>query len=570
MMSCRTTTQFLKNHIINRRLLINSFKYQCLFIINQSYSTLSNKNHSALHDQTHLNGDQVHYAMKLKSLANLTEPIYPSTVSSSNLYSQSEFIAEFDSICQSGMWLDESHTSAIVGRIVLRRDASKNLIFLVIERDGIQVQAVMNKQHWPSTFGENHFQILSGAIGLGDIIYVKGVPGRTKSGQLSIRATCLKMLSPCLHIYPKKHVLLEDENIRYRQRYLDMLVHRSTVDLFLKRSKIIRTIRSFFDTREFVEIETPVLSLMAGGANAKPFTTRMDVMNLDLQMRIAPELYLKQLVIGGIGRVYEIGKQFRNEGIDKTHNPEFTTCEFYMAYGTFDQAMELTENLFRDVATKVNGSTIVEWETADGQIHQIDFSQPFKRIEIIPELEKALGVTLPNVNDQSSMETLLQLCNERNIVVQKPFTLPRILDKLISELIEPKCIDPTFVVGHPVCMSPLAKSGENPELADRFELFVGTKELANAYMELNDPAEQRRRFASQRMARDQGDVEAQPMDESFCLALEYALPPTVGWGLGIDRFCMLMTGTKRIKELIAFPILKPLEHTTEPSVNQPK
>ncbi|OAJ42100.1 hypothetical protein BDEG_25601 [Batrachochytrium dendrobatidis JEL423] len=434
------------------------------------------------------------------------------------------------------MWLDESHTSAIVGRIVLRRDASKNLIFLVIERDGIQVQAVMNKQHWPSTFGENHFQILSGAIGLGDIIYVKGVPGRTKSGQLSIRATCLKMLSPCLHIYPKKHVLLEDENIRYRQRYLDMLVHRSTVDLFLKRSKIIRTIRSFFDTREFVEIETPVLSLMAGGANAKPFTTRMDVMNLDLQMRIAPELYLKQLVIGGIDRVYEIGKQFRNE----------------------------------DVATKVNGSTIVEWETADGQIHQIDFSQPFKRIEIIPELEKALGVTLPNVNDQSSMETLLQLCNERNIVVQKPFTLPRILDKLISELIEPKCIDPTFVVGHPVCMSPLAKSGENPELADRFELFVGTKELANAYMELNDPAEQRRRFASQRMARDQGDVEAQPMDESFCLALEYALPPTVGWGLGIDRFCMLMTGTKRIKELIAFPILKPLEHTTEPSVNQPK
>ncbi|KAH6569961.1 hypothetical protein BASA50_002997 [Batrachochytrium salamandrivorans] len=503
--------------------------------------------------------DEEYHALRMQQLSLLNENPYPLAVDPSHLYSHPAFISTFDDLCQPPeTWLDDSYQASITGRVVLRRDASKNLIFLVIERQGIQVQAIMNRRVWPVEQWDA-FSTLSNAIGLGDIVFIHGQPGRTKAGQLSLRANSVVILAPCLHFYPKKHVLLLDENVRFRQRYLDMLVHPNTVQVFKKRSKIITEIRSFLDRRDFIEIETPVLSATSGGANAKPFKTRMDAMKLDLEMRIAPELYLKQLVIGGIERVYEIGKQFRNEGIDKTHNPEFTTCEFYQAFGTVEGAMKLTEDMIREIAQSVNGSTIVSWEASDGLMVEIDMSPPFRKIAILPALEEALGQSLPDVNDPASISQLLEICKEKNITLRAPFTVPRILDRLISHFIEPRCVQPTFLTGHPICMSPLAKAGTQEGIADRFELFIGTKELANAYLELNDPVEQRRRFVAQRLQRDQGDMEAQSMNEEFCVALEYGLPPTVGWGLGIDRMCMLLTQSTRIREVIPFPILRPIE-----------
>eukprot|EP00842_Homolaphlyctis_polyrhiza_P000402 jgi/Hompol1/1362/HPOL_002695-RA len=465
--------------------------------------------------------------LRLSQLARLTASSYPHAIpnTTARIVSQQDFVAEFDSRCSENQaWLT-NEAIAIIGRVVLRRDAGRNLVFLVLERNGARLQAVLNRKHWPESSDNQAFDDISAAISLGDVVFAQGCPGRTKSGELSLRLTSLHVLAPCLHRFPKKNTFIADENIRFRQRYLDMLVNETTVPTFLARSKIIRGIRSFLDSRGFVEIETPILSSIAGGANARPFKTRMEAMDLDLEMRIAPELFLKQLVIGGIERVYEIGKQFRNE----------------------------------ELAKSATGAAQVPWIHSNGETHTIDFEPPFKRIDIIPTLEKTLGIKLPDPNDPASIDPLLKICASNQIHVSKPHTLPRIIDKLVSELIEPQCLQPTFLIGHPISMSPLAKEGSVKGITDRFELFVGTRELANAYLELNDPFEQRQRFAMQMLDRDQGDAEAQPMDEAFCVALEHGLPPTVGWGLGVDRLCMLLTQSTRIRDVIAFPVLKPDE-----------
>ncbi|KAI8927107.1 hypothetical protein BC831DRAFT_453954, partial [Entophlyctis helioformis] len=483
-----------------------------------------------------------------------TGRMYPLLPDADSVVSLSDFRARFAHRCEATQWLDDEQAS-VTGRVTVRRDSGKHLVFLGIERNGHSLQVLINRKFWSAAAD---FATFVDALGVGDVIHVRGVPGRTRTGELSIRAQSIDILAPCLHRFPKKNSITND-NLRFRQRYLDMLANDKTIATFMTRSKIIREIRSFLDNRGFVEVETPILSPMAGGANARPFRTRMEALDMDLELRIAPELYLKQLVIGGMEKVYEMGKQFRNEGIDVTHNPEFTTCEFYEAYTTLPRVMSLTQEMLQSIVVSAAGSSTVPWVSPSGETHTIDFSKPFECIDITTALEAAIGQPLPDLNDNASIPALLQICSEKHIHVRRPHSLARIIDHLVSELIEPQCIQPTFLMGQPLSMSPLAKEGNRPGITDRFELFIGTKEYANAYVELNDPFEQRRRFSLQKADKDLGDDEAQSMDDAFCVALEHGLPPTVGWGLGVDRLCMLVTGSPRIRDVIPFPVLKPEE-----------
>ncbi|KAI8849135.1 hypothetical protein BC829DRAFT_362100, partial [Chytridium lagenaria] len=437
------------------------------------------------------------------------------------------------------------------GRVVSRRDAGKKLVFLDIERNNTKLQAVLKS----SMMGPETFQA-SPQISIGDVIHVQGFPGKTPSGQLSIFAKSFSMLAPCLHRLPN---VLSDSETRSRQRYLDMIVNKHSIDTIKVRSKIISTIREFLNSREFIEVETPILASQAGGANARPFSTVMNANEMKLEMRISPEIYLKKLVIGGLDKVFEIGKQFRNEGLDPFHNPEFTTCEFYQAYATIDDMVAITEDLLRSISLKVLGTTKVKMPGGfSGDGTEIDLDLPFKRIDILPTLEARLELKLPDFTgpEEDIVRRLLEICSERCIPCPGPKTIPRLLDRLISEFIEPDCVSPTFLFGHPSIMSPLAKDGDSPGVSERFELFIGGKEIVNAYSELNNPLLQRSKFQNQVKDRTAGDVEAHPMDESFCTALEYGLPPTAGWGLGVDRLCMFFTGCRRIRDVIPFPILK--------------
>ncbi|KAJ3318103.1 hypothetical protein HDV06_000829 [Boothiomyces sp. JEL0866] len=430
---------------------------------------------------------------------------------------------------------------SVCGRVKSKRIQGKNLAFIDLVRNQEILQVVL-KRDQVELFDKNH-------IGIGDVYRFDGVVQDTRKGQTSLYATKFKLLAPCLHRIPEE---LKDDNTKHRLPWLNFLVDQEAVNNLQKRFKAINYLRGFLHKQGFIEIETPVLSVQSGGANAKPFKTHLNTFELDLEMRIAPELYLKQLIIGGFDKIFEIGKQFRNEGIDATHNPEFTTCEIYQTYTTVDNMMAMTENLFRNIFQEINGkqSTVI---TIEEKEVEIDFSKPFSRIHIVPKLESLVG-KLPPL-DNESIPQLLDVCKVNGITIPFPQTLPQILDKMVSELIEPLCIQPTFLIGHPKAMSPLSKC-EN-DIADRFELFIGRKEYVNSYSELNDPEEQLKRFQSQQEDRNKGDGEAQQLDSNFCKALEYGLPPTVGWGLGIDRLVMLLCGTRRIRDVIAFPIIKP-------------
>ncbi|KAJ3300397.1 hypothetical protein HDU76_006090 [Blyttiomyces sp. JEL0837] len=416
----------------------------------------------------------------------------------------------------------ESNEIDIAARVLSRRDASRKLVFLDVKQLSSQTQIVLKRDAYTGNDWEAIYQTLS----IGDRIHVRGCPGRTPAGQLSIRAKQIEILAPCLRRLPKPETL-SDMETRARQRYLDMLVNAKSFQTILQRSKLISYIREFLASRNFVEVETPILSAQAGGANARPFTTHMNALDADLQLRIAPELFLKQLVIGGLDRVFEIGKQFRNEGVDATHNPEFTTCEFYQAYGDLESVAALTQELLSGAALAITGSTIVQIQSLDSQeTISIDFSQPFKRMNVVSELEKRLGTQLPSLDSEGALEELLAICNKRNINCGSPITIPRLLDSLISELLECECVEPTLLWGHPSVMSPLSKDGEQKGVSERFELFIGGKEYVNAYLELNDPNEQRHRFELQQKDKEKGDTEAQELDGAFCEALEYGLPPT--------------------------------------------
>ncbi|RUS30284.1 hypothetical protein BC938DRAFT_479613 [Jimgerdemannia flammicorona] len=408
-----------------------------------------------------------------------------------------------------------------------------------------------------------------------------GVPGKTNIGQMSVFITRrLELLSPCLHNIPRAGL---KESVRTPKYQLPYYVgeafseqasrpvgkprphpHPENTDqgMLLIGFHVIKFIRHYLDSHDFLEVETPVLSVLAGGANARPFLTHANAMGIDMYLRIAPELYLKQLVIGGLDRVYELGKQFRNEGVDADHNPEFTTCEFYQAYGNLETLIDITEGMVADMVHTVTGSYEVPFSHPGSDPVILNFSGPFRRLDVVDELERKLGQPLPNLDKTESVDPLMALCHAHHVYVPEPHTVSRIVDKLISHFVEPECVQPTLLMGHPVVMSPLAKAIKDDKgrtVAGRFELFVAGKEIVNAYEELNDPEEQRARFAKQQEDRDLGDPEAQMPDHLFCDALEFGLPPTAGWGMGVDRVVALLTGTHHIREVLAFPVMKPVQ-----------
>eukprot|EP00041_Stephanoeca_diplocostata_P020824 m.474082 g.474082 ORF g.474082 m.474082 type:complete len:639 (+) comp21670_c3_seq31:204-2120(+) len=457
----------------------------------------------------------------------------------------------------------------ITGRVTSIRKASRKLVFYDLSQEGTTLQVVASAARFASSNDSNQsntFAYNVNMLRVGDIIAVEGHIGRTKLGELSIFANRLQLLSPCLHDIPDR---LLDAGIQRSHRHLHMLVNKDFIQTLRMRTKVIQSIRDFFVSRRFLEVETPVLWPSAGGASARPFVTHAHGIDAELSLRIATELFLKTLVIGGIDRVFEIGKQFRNEGIDATHNPEFTTCEAYMAYGDFPTLCDMTEDLVRGVVVAATGNTVVRVPTTsetaiDGvALRDIDFSSSFQRVWVMDALEQALDRPLPSPVElsasgavgEASLHTLKQLCDDVGVAVTPPVTAAALLDRLVSKFIEPTLVQPTFLCGHPVCMSPLAKQDPlRPGLASRLELFVNGAELANAYQELNDPDEQRMRFNQQLRDRAAGDIEAPFPDTAYCAALEYALPPTVGLGIGVDRLCMLVSGTSHLRDVLAFPV----------------
>ena len=434
----------------------------------------------------------------------------------------------------------------LCGRIMTWRDMGKANFIDITDRAGrMQVYVRMND------IGEDEFAEFK-KWDIGDIIEVKGFVFRTRRGQISVHAQNVRLLSKSLLPLPEKFHGLKDTDTRYRQRYLDLIVNPDVKTTFYKRSLIIKKIRNFLDEKNFVEVETPILVSNAGGAAARPFVTHHNSLNEDFKLRISLELYLKRLIIGGMERVYEIGRVFRNEGMDTRHNPEFTLMELYQAYTDYHGMMDLTESMFRYLATEVCGSTTITYGDKE-----IDLGKPFERLTMTDAVKKYAGVDFDAVKDDAEAK---KLAEEHNIEFEERHTKGDILNLFFEEFCEDKLIQPTFIMDHPVDISPLTKrKPSRPDQVERFELYINTWEMCNAYSELNDPIDQRERFKAQDAAAAAGDEEANHTDEDFLTAMEYGMPPTGGIGYGIDRLVMLLTNSPSIRDVLLFPTMKPLD-----------
>ena len=439
----------------------------------------------------------------------------------------------------------EGQSVSLAGRVMSKRVMGKASFCHIQDLQGT-IQSYVARD----SIGEEEYKAFK-KMDIGDIVGLKGEVFKTKTGEISIHASEITLLSKSLQILPEKFHGLTNTDIRYRQRYVDLIMNPEVKDTFIKRSQILKEIRNFLDGRGFMEVETPMLVSNAGGAAARPFETHYNALDEDVKLRISLELYLKRLIVGGLERVYEIGRVFRNEGVDTRHNPEFTLMELYQAYTDYEGMMELTESMFRYLAEKVCGSAVIQYNDT-----VIDMSKPFERITMIDAVKKYSGVDFAQV---ATDEEAKALADERHIEYEAHHKKGDIINLFFEEYCEDKMIQPTFVMDHPVEISPLTKKKpENPELVERFELFIYGREMCNAYSELNDPIDQRERFAAQEEAFAAGDEEANHTDEDFLNALEIGMPPTGGIGYGIDRLVMLLTNSQAIRDVLLFPTMKPL------------
>ena len=434
----------------------------------------------------------------------------------------------------------------IAGRLISKRVMGKASFCDVLDRDG-RIQSYVSR----NDIGEESYADFK-KYDIGDIVGIKGVVFKTQKEEISVKAHEVTLLSKSLQTLPEKFHGLKDQDLRYRQRYVDLIVNPDVRDTFFKRSAIVKSIRNFLDNRDYLEVETPTLQTIAGGAAARPFITHHNALDIDMYMRIALELPLKRLIVGGLERVYEIGRVFRNEGISVRHNPEFTLIELYEAFTDYKGMMDLIEDMIRTVTKEVTGSTTINYQGTE-----VDFGKPFERITMLDAVKKYAGVDFDQIE---TLEEARKVAKEHNIEFEERHGKGDILNLFFEEFVEEKLIQPTFLMDHPVEISPLTKrKPDKPDYTERFELFVVGRELANAYSELNDPIDQRKRFEHQEMLRAQGDDEANMIDEDFMLALEYGMPPTGGLGMGIDRLVMLLTDAPSIRDVLFFPTMKSID-----------
>ncbi len=441
----------------------------------------------------------------------------------------------------------DGQTVTVAGRIMSKRGMGK-VGFVHIQDMGGQIQLFIKKD----IFGEEEYNRYK-KLDIGDIVGAEGEVFTTQTGEISVRANNLTLLSKSLQPLPEKFHGMTNTDLRYRQRYIDLIMNADVKDTFIKRSKIIASIRRYLSEQGFLEVETPMLVSNAGGAAARPFETHFNALDEDFKLRISLELYLKRLIVGGLDRVYEIGRVFRNEGLDTRHNPEFTLMELYQAYTDYHGMMDLTENLYRHVAMEVLGTTKIVYNGIE-----MDLGKPFERITMVDAVKKYAGV---DFNEVKTLEEARALADEHHIEYEDRHKKGDILAMFFEEYAEEHLLQPTFVTDHPIEISPLTKKKpENPEYVERFEFFMNGWEMANAYSELNDPIDQRERFKAQEELLAQGDEEANTTDEDFMNALEIGMPPTGGIGFGIDRMCMLLTDSAAIRDVLLFPTMKPLDN----------
>lgn len=440
----------------------------------------------------------------------------------------------------------EGQNVTLAGRVMSKRVMGKASFCNIQDLQG-SIQSYVARD----SIGEEEYKAFK-KMDIGDIVSLSGEVFKTKTGEISIHASAVTLLSKSLQILPEKFHGLTNTDIRYRQRYVDLIMNPEAKETFIKRSKILKEIRTFLDGRDFMEVETPMLVANAGGAAARPFETHYNALDENVKLRISLELYLKRLIVGGLERVYEIGRVFRNEGVDTRHNPEFTLMELYQAYTDYEGMMELTESMFRYLAEKVCGSAVISY---NGTI--IDMSKPFERITMIDAVKKYSGVDFAQVK---SDEEAKALADEHHVAYEARHKKGDIINLFFEEFCEEKMVQPTFVMDHPIEISPLTKKKpENPELVERFELFIYGREMCNAYSELNDPIDQRERFKAQEELLAQGDEEANHTDDDFLNALDIGMPPTGGIGYGIDRLVMLLTDSQAIRDVLLFPTMKSLD-----------